>query len=146
MTNVHILLADDDSDDRLLFQEALLEVSINAQLTTVNDGVQLMLWLAQEDAILPSALFLDLNMPRKNGLECLAEIRDNPALNSLPVFIFSTGNSFDVDELYNIGAQYYIRKPQHFNHLVKIIEKVIKMPEEKKRIQPPRKEFVLIDK
>ena len=67
---IHILLADDDEDDRLFFKEAFEEIKINTIVKMVNDGVELMNHLCKEDVILPHVLFLDLNMPLKNGIEC----------------------------------------------------------------------------
>lgn len=92
-TPVHLLLAEDDIDDCNFFKDALEELDINAELATVNDGVQLMDFLAGREEPLPDALYLDLNMPRKNGLECLTEIKQNEKLKTLPVIIFSTSYS-----------------------------------------------------
>ena len=74
---IHIILADDDEDDRLFFTDAFSELKINTKVNTYNDGVELMNYLNSDDAILPQVLFLDLNMPKKNGIECLHEIKSN---------------------------------------------------------------------
>ena len=71
---INITLADDDEDDRLFFTDAFDEIKITTRVKTFNDGVYLMDYLNSEDATLPNVLFLDLNMPRKSGLECLKEI------------------------------------------------------------------------
>ena len=121
-TSLSLLLADDDLDDCAFFKEALAELPVNASLTTVNDGVQLMQLLSEKEHELPDALYLDLNMPRKNGLDCLSEIKQNIKLKKLPVIIFST--SLDpaiVNQLHENGANYYIRKPAEFSNLKKII-------------------------
>ncbi|HUR30799.1 MAG TPA: response regulator, partial [Saprospiraceae bacterium] len=76
-TPLHILLADDDEDDRLIFKEAINEVRIKTKLTMVNDGVQLMEYLQTTEDELPHIVFLDLNMPRKGGIDCLKEIRND---------------------------------------------------------------------
>src|SRR5688572_16072019 len=108
----HILLADDDEDDRFLFQEALSEMSLHTRLVTALDGEQLMNQLGEDR--LPDVLFLDLNMPRKDGFQCLLEIKQNEKLKQLPVIIFSTSFHPDaVNKLYENGAQYYIRKPSN---------------------------------
>ena len=70
---LRILLADDDEADRLLFKEAIGELKIKTIVNTINNGIQLMDYLAKKDNQLPYLLFLDLNMPGKNGLECLKE-------------------------------------------------------------------------
>ena len=76
-TAIRILLADDDESDRLLFKDAFKELKIKTIVHTVNNGTQLMDHLAKNDIALPHLIFLDLNMPHKNGLECLKEIRSN---------------------------------------------------------------------
>src|SRR5215204_5152622 len=103
-----IWLADDDEDDRFLFQEALNEITLSTHLTSVCDGEQLMDALTTN--ALPDMLFLDLNMPRKDGFQCLTEIRNDEKLRTLPVVVFSTSFQPDaVDKLYKSGAHYYIR-------------------------------------
>lgn len=117
---LNILLADDDIDDCIFFKEALEEFPIATTLTAVHDGEQLMK-LLEEKTELPHVLFLDLNMPRKNGFECLAEIKTIVRLEHLPVIMYST--SFEqsvVNLLYKNGAQHFIRKPSDFS-LFKII-------------------------
>ena len=120
----YILLADDDEDDCLLFQEALNEISLPTQLITVGNGEQLMQELGDDD--FPDILFLDLNMPRKDGFQCLIEIKQNEKLSQLPVIIFSTSFQPDVvSKLYDNGAHYYIRKPSNFEHFKKVIHHAI---------------------
>jgi CheY-like chemotaxis protein len=142
---LNILLADDDTDDCIFFTEALAELKLNTHLTAVHDGEQLMQMLTQEATELPHMLFLDLNMPRKNGFECLSEIKLSGKLKQLPVIIFST--SFEqevVNRLYTSGAHYFIRKPVAFAQFKKIIQQTfykILVPGE--RTQPARENFVL---
>jgi CheY-like chemotaxis protein len=122
LKHLNILLADDDTDDCIFFKEALGELMISTSLKTVHDGEQLMELLTNEKNELPHILFLDLNMPRKNGFECLVEIKQNKKLKDLPVVIFST--SFEqevVNLLYKNGAQYFIRKPSLFLQFKEII-------------------------
>lgn len=141
----NLLLADDDDDDCDFFKEALDEISVNANLSMVHDGVQLMERL-ENTALnnLPDVVFLDLNMPRKNGLECLAEIKANQKLQNLPVIIFSTSlDSEIVDNLYKKGASYYIRKPGDFSKLKKVIEKALTTASENQFKQPERTNFIL---
>lgn len=108
---LHILLADDDPDDRFFFEKALKTISIPTNLVTVGDGIKLMDYLFENSEKLPDVLFLDLNMPRKNGNECLLEIKSNEKLKHLPVVIYSTSLSDEVaDILYKNGAHYYLQK------------------------------------
>ena len=121
-----ILLADDDENDRLLFTDVFQELKINTIIHTVNDGLQLMEYLLKNKTKLPQLLFLDLNMPFKNGLECLKEIRSNPDLRELSVAIFSTSLSQkDIDETFIQGANIYINKPNSFNELKEVLNKAV---------------------
>lgn len=140
---LHIFLADDDVDDCLLFQEALDELSLGVQLFTVHDGEQLMDQLIKSNDALPDIIYLDLNMPRKNGFACLHEIKNDETLKSTPVIIFST--SFDqanADLLYKNGAHYYICKPTEFSQLKKVIHSSVQLILEDPS-QPPKEKFLL---
>ncbi len=140
----HLLLADDDIDDCVFFKDALEDLPVSATLTTIHDGVQLMNFLSSKSDKLPSALFLDMNMPRKSGFECLSEIKRIDKLKNLPVIIFSTSfNTEVVDLLYQKGAQYYIRKPGEYNDLKKVILEVITLTSGSELPQPTRDKFVL---
>lgn len=120
--NINILLADDDKDDCNFFKEALKELHLLTNLTTVHDGEQLMHLLTKKITDLPDVIFLDLNMPRKSGYECLSEIKLTKNLNSLPVIIFSTSLDPEIiNLLYKSGAKHYIRKPAQFSNLKKIL-------------------------
>ena len=122
----HVLLADDDQDDRLFFKYAIEELKIKTIVTTVNDGVELMNYLNKPDVILPHVVFLDLNMPRKGGMECLKEIRENKNYKDLSIAIYSTsGSEKDIEESFVLGANIYIKKPNDFNSLKKILAEVI---------------------
>ncbi len=143
-TSLNLLLADDDSDDCFFFKEALEELPISAKLTTVNDGMQLMQQISAKETLLPDALFLDLNMPRKSGIECLSEIKRINKLMNVPVIIYSTSLNMEVvDLLYQKGALYYIRKPGEFNGLKKVILEVATLIIQKKITQPGRDKFIL---
>ncbi len=153
---LNILLADDDTDDCIFFKEAVVELLPSTNFTVVNDGEQLMQHLtnivgAENFVSLPDVLFLDLNMPRKNGFECLEEIKQNKKLQKLPVIIFST--SFEqevVNQLYHSGAHYFIRKPSEFSQFKNIIQQTItlmakELSDTKRRniSQPTKENFVL---
>ena len=148
---LNILLADDDRDDYLLFKEALEELQLQTALTIVHDGEQLMKLLTNLPAgrhgnsnEVFDVLFLDLNMPRKNGFACLEEIKRNDKLKSLPVIIFSTFYDQSVAGLlYKKGAQHYIGKPANFYQLRKIIEEALLLVSEKNSLQPPKEKFQL---
>jgi CheY-like chemotaxis protein len=141
---LNILLADDDTDDCIFFKEALGELLLSTSLTIVNDGEELMQLLTNEPITLPHVLFLDLNMPRKNGFECLAELKLSKKLKQLPVIVFST--SFEqevVNQLYKSGAQYYIRKPSEFSQFKQIIQLSLALIMKNTVYQPIRENFVI---
>jgi CheY-like chemotaxis protein len=123
-----IFLAEDDADDRMFFEDALKQVNLPTELVVTRDGCELMNALEIAAAPPPARIvFLDLNMPKKNGFECLKQIRSNPKLKNIPVVIFSTTDSADaVNETYTAGANYFICKPRSFPLLIKAIETVLK--------------------
>lgn len=139
-----LLLADDDMDDCLFFQEAIDELGLSINVRVVNDGVELMDFLTGHSVELPDVLFLDLNMPRKSGFECLSEIKLIDSLKDLPVVIFST--SFDLDvvnKLYDNGAHYYIRKPGDFKILKNVILEATTLLAKNNIKQPERIDFIV---
>lgn len=141
----NLLLADDDEDDCAFFKEALDELLISAALVTVNDGVELMNFLSDDVSNkLPDLLFLDLNMPRKSGFECLTEIKNTDELKNLPIIIFSTSFNTDIiDLVYEKGAIHYIQKPAEFSKLKKVIENALITTSKNNFKQPVRNDFVL---
>jgi CheY-like chemotaxis protein len=129
---LNILLADDDLDDRRFFDEALKQLPISSHLTTVNDGEQLMQMLVDEALQLPHVIFLDINMPRKTGTECLTEIKQQERLRHLPIVIFSTSNASDkINMLFRTGAIVYIHKPGDFSQLKQVIHHALPIATEK---------------
>ena len=141
--NISLLLADDDIDDCNFFKEALDEISLPTRLTVVNNGDQLMSLLTKPENLY-HILFLDLNMPRKNGYECLSEIKLNKNLKQLHVIIFSTSIENDIVNLiYEKRAQYYIRKPSEFSQLKKVIQQALTLLTHENISQPSRENFVI---
>ena len=124
--SLYVLLADDDEDDCLFFRDAFSEMKIKTTVKTVNDGAQLMDYLNNPENRLPNVLFLDINMPRKGGMECLAEIRGSARLKDLSVAMYSTSASEeDIEETFVKGANVYIKKPNDFATLKKVLGEVI---------------------
>ena len=142
--NLNIFLADDDKADRILFKEALAELPVSAELTTFKNGEQLMERLTKKQNKLPDVLFLDLNMPRKNGLVSLGEIKRNNELDSFPVIIFSTALEQDkVKQVFRDAAHYYIRKPNDFSELKKIIYEALTLITKGNNPLPGKDKFIL---
>lgn len=124
--SMHILIADDDEDDRTFFSEAMTELRMNTELTLFNDGKDLMSYLAGPDIILPHILFLDLNMPYMSGFECLKVIRADDRFKEVSIAIYSTSSSEkDIEETFVEGANIYIKKPNDFAKLKKVIKEVV---------------------
>lgn len=122
----YVVLADDDEDDRLFFTEAFEELKIKTKVQTYNDGVQLMQALIHPDTYIPNILFLDLNMPKKSGLECLKEIKSNSKFKDIAIAIYSTSASEeDIENTFINGANIYIKKPSDFNNLKKVLSEVV---------------------
>jgi CheY-like chemotaxis protein len=122
---VQVLLAEDDADDRELFIEAFSVVDAAIQVKTVDTGEKLIDHL-NNTVSFPDWIFLDLNMPKKNGVECLQEIKDNEKIRRIPVIIYTTSvNAKDVDATYEGGASCFIRKPNSFTELTHLLKKLI---------------------
>lgn len=123
---IHIILADDDEDDILFFTDAFDELKINTKVYTFKDGVELMDYLNHEDALMPNVLFLDLNMPKKSGIECLTEIKASHKMSEIAIAIYSTSASEeDIEKTFVLGANIYIKKPGDFKKLKKILSEVV---------------------
>jgi CheY-like chemotaxis protein len=134
LNQLNILLADDDTDDCCFFSKALREIPIATIPVIVHDGEQLMDYLFKNSEHLPDVLFLDLSMPRKNGFECLCEIKENKKLKDLLVIMFSTSYPHDrnyeenmINTLLKIGAHDYIRKSGDFAQLKQVIHNTLIM-------------------
>ena len=143
LNTTNIFLADDDEDDQFMFKEALREIEMPTKLVTAYDGDQLMAALSTLKGNLPDVLFLDLNMPRKNGFQCLHEIRRNENFSSMRAVIFSTSYEQKViEQLFKIGADHYIKKPTEFNELRMLIERVLRIVQNP-FVKPSIERFVL---
>lgn len=142
--NIMILLADDDCDDRELFEEAISEINTTIKVKAVEDCYQLMQILKDTNIPLPDILFLDLNMPGMSGKQCLKEIKKDKRLNKLPVVIYSTSFLMDdIQDTYSIGANYYIQKPNSFKVAISLIRKVFSIDFDHWTAQTNLKNFVL---
>ncbi len=121
-----IFLADDDADDCVLFEDALTEISVKSKLVVARNGIELIHLLESTSGVIPDVIFLDLNMPKKNGFECLADIRNNACWKHIPIVIFSTSCSDNMlQQVYEAGANYFIKKPGSFLALKQLIERMM---------------------
>lgn len=120
-----ILLAEDDPDDRMLTMRALTRNGLLFDVRTVADGEELMDYLhrrgvfgVSEAAPRPSIILLDLNMPRKDGREALAEIKSDPVLRRIPVVVLTTSEADqDIQQSYDLGGNAFVTKPVTFDKL-----------------------------
>jgi CheY-like chemotaxis protein len=139
-----VYLADDDEADCLLFEKALEELPVKVNFTTFKDGEELMNALTQAPNALPDVLFLDLNMPRKNGFAALGQIKRDDKLLDLPVIVFSTANDqVKVKAVFRDAAHYYIRKPTKFSELKEVIYKALAIIADGNMQLPNQENFVM---
>ena len=129
-TPIVILMADDDPDDRMFAREALEESRVVNELRFVEDGEELLEYLNRtgryvepSSAPRPGVILLDLNMPRKDGREALAEIKGHPSLRRIPIVILTTSRSEeDIVHSYDLGVNSFITKPVTFEGLVEVMK------------------------
>ncbi|MDP2311429.1 MAG: response regulator [Pseudomonadota bacterium] len=126
-----ILLAEDDPDDRILLEHAFRTVGVVSELVFVEDGEELMDYLRGRGrhtggpGMRPDLILLDLNMPRKDGREALAEIKQDPRLRQIPVVVLTTSNAAqDIRNAYDLGANSFITKPVSFDELARMLATV----------------------
>ena len=121
-----ILLVEDNPDDAELTRIAFAEAGVDYRLHVVGDGVQALAYLRGcAPTELPSLVLLDLNLPKLNGREVLEAIRAEPTTRSLPVVVLTTSaEPFDVDTVYELGANSYIQKPVEFERFVEVVRQI----------------------
>lgn len=118
-------LVDDDRDDREIFIEALAEIDGNCTCITAENGEDALQKLTT-NSFLPDYIFLDLNMPRMNGRECLVEIKNMKRLQEIPVIIYTTSSlQREKEELAQLGAAMFITKPANFHELCDSLKEVL---------------------
>ncbi len=145
-----ILMADDDSEDCMLAQEALAHINMEHEVHTVPDGAALMDYLyrrapyeALKDRPLPGLILLDLNMPRMSGMDALQKIKSDPLLRRIPTVVLTSSEmEEDVQQSYDFGANSFVTKSVTYNSLVDVVEEigkywleVVQLPPE---MLPPR--------
>jgi len=116
-SNISIFLAEDDDDDASLFKEAVTELVSDVNLVILSNGEQLMRQLETNEQ-LPDIIFLDLNMPVKNGLDCLKEIKSSSLWKSIKVVVLSTtSDDIQIKKCYSLGADVFVTKPPSYDKL-----------------------------
>lgn len=140
-TPVHILVAEDDDDDYLIFSIAIKETSFTYLLKRAENGEILLKCLNDE---LPDILFLDLLMPCMDGKQCLKAIRANKKYDSLPIIVYSSLNDLNsVEYCYREGSNLYVIKPNSINDLKSILERILAIDWKKTMYFPQKSQFVV---
>jgi CheY-like chemotaxis protein len=129
---IHILIAEDDEEDRMITKDAMIESRLVNRIDFVEDGEDLMDYLNNrgkyadvKEYPLPGIILLDLNMPRKDGREALKEIKSSEVLKKIPVIILTTSKAEeDILRSYNLGVNSFITKPLTFNGMVNIMQAI----------------------
>ena len=122
---VTILIVDDDPDDLWLFCEALHEIDPSYRCLTALNGIEA-LQLLENLVVAPDFIFIDLNLPFMSGRECLIELKKTPRLANIPVIIYSTSKlKTDIDEVYKLGAVFFLTKPNSFQDIVKKVSAIL---------------------
>lgn len=128
MKSLRILLVEDSPSDVRLIREALKETPVPVQITVMRDGVEAMDYLHQAEMGLadrPDLMLLDLNLPRKNGREVLAEVKGSPTLKQIPVLVMTSSRSDeDISEAYSLNANCYITKPADLREYVNVVRTI----------------------
>ncbi|HET8620607.1 MAG TPA: response regulator [Acidimicrobiales bacterium] len=126
---IEVLLVEDDEGDVLMTREALDEGKVLNRLSVVGDGVQAIAYLRQEKpfstATRPDLVLLDLNLPRRDGRQVLAEVKTDPDLRRIPIVVLTTSEAEeDVLRSYDLHANAYVTKPVDFDRFVEVIRQI----------------------
>ncbi len=141
---IHVLFVDDDTDEAYLFNEAIEQLGLPVTISKAQDGNDLMKILSSEKEPLPDLVFLDLNMPHKDGVETLKEIRANNRYSDLPVLIFSTSDiKTHTDACYQYGANRYIVKPETFDQILAMVKQIFSVEWKEQQQAREKDNFVL---
>ena len=121
-----ILVAEDDADDRFLIQTAFEEKGYTDKLDFVENGVELISYLADNTKNnIPRIILLDLNMPKKDGRQVLVELKQHELFKRIPIVVFTTTkNENEISRCYDLGANTYIVKPTTFDELLFLVEQI----------------------
>lgn len=139
---MHILMADDDKEDFFILKEAAEKASETLTVSYAGNWLELWRFILKT---LPDMVFLDINMPVKDGIECLQLLRNERKYDNVPIMIYSTSVSKgDIDKAYQNGANYFIVKPNAIDDITNIIKKLVSMGKEALLSVPAREEFVIV--
>ena len=127
---IEVLLVEDDPGDVQLTKEAFEEHKVRNRLTVVSDGVDALAYLRRDpsvypDAVRPDLILLDLNLPRRDGREVLAEVKNDPELRRIPIVVLTTSQAEeDILRSYDLHANAFVSKPVDFDRFVEVVRQV----------------------
>jgi CheY-like chemotaxis protein len=143
IATIEVLLVEDDPGDVLMTREAFEERGVGNRLTVVPDGAEALAYLHREgahaDAVRPDLILLDLNLPRRDGREVLAEIKGDPALKDIPVVVLTTSQADeDILHSYQLHANAYVTKPVDYDRFIAVVRQIDEFFAKVAKL-PPRK-------
>ncbi|TDH20853.1 response regulator [Segetibacter sp. 3557_3] len=138
----HIVMADDDEDDFEFFRSAAEKACRPLKVSHAANWIELTRYLDREP--MPDLVFLDLNMPVKNGLECLQLIRADRKYDGVGVFIYSTSSAKkDIEDTYKHNANHYIVKPDKYEEISRLVETICEMDAETLKERPEKSNYIM---
>jgi CheY-like chemotaxis protein len=144
---VKVLLAEDDKDDQELFIDALEAADVASEVTTVENGQELLDTLKDKSQSDPDIIFIDVNMPVKGGKKALEEIKGDKDLRDIPAVMISTwDHPADIEDTFEKGADLYVQKPSSFAGFVLVLKKVFLLHWAKALLGPVRNLFFVSEK
>ncbi len=142
-----IILAEDDTEDQELFLDALEQAQVPSEVTTVENGLQLLDNLRDESQPNPDVIFIDVSMPVKGGIKALEEIKKDEELREIPAVMLSTwDHPADIEDAFEKGADLYVQKPSSFAGFVLVLRKVFLLHWAKALLSPVKKLFFVSEK
>ena len=129
IADIEVLLVEDDPGDVLMTKEAFTEHGVGNRLTVMPDGDEALAYLRREggyaDAVRPDLILLDLNLPRRDGREVLAEIKNDPDLHQIPVVVLTTSQADeDILRSYQLHANAYVTKPVDYDQFIAVVRQI----------------------
>ena len=141
LEKLNFILADDDQDDWEIFQEGLAGTMPSHTLHWVKHGENV---FEEVKGLIPDILFLDLNLPGYDGIECLKLIKEEPGIEKVPVIIYTTSSApSDVKECYDLGAVRYLLKPVSYSGIFKGLELILNLYKKNQLVRPEFDQFVI---
>lgn len=139
-----VYLVDDDADDRMFFKDAFQETFQKPKVITFNCAVRFLEEIQKKLEDLPQIIFLDLNMPKLSGLDCLRQLKVISRIKGIPVAIYTTSNAVKyINDSYKDGATKFVNKPNDFNEIVKTMNVILTMNWVKMKNERNKEDFVL---